>query len=370
MDDAFLDLSGGIAAVPATRAQLDAVHAFNRVFAKGCTQRMGAYAGQVGTRNVARDVEAIRAALGEPKLTYLGYSYGSIVGVTYAQMFPTTIRAMVLDGPPDYWLPARDYAYAQAQGFMRALGAFLDWCQQEQCSLTDAGAPRDVLQQLIARVDQQPLPASYQAGGVTRDGTLTPSLLESAVISLLYDRSRGWPLLADDLLTALRQGWGGPLLAAADQYLGRDPAGTWNPLVEANAVISCVDRPARTTPTTTQELADVATFQAQLPPWGGSWATAPCVGMPRPAHGDKLGDVQRAGRAAGPRDRHHRRPGHPVRGRAGAGGADPRFAAADLRQHRAHRVTARRISACIDDAVDAYLTAGSVPAPGTHCAPG
>ncbi len=82
---------------------------------------MGKYAGQVGTRNVARDLEAIRIALGEPKLDYLGYSYGTVVGATYAQMFPTTIRTMVLDGPPDYWLPSRDYAYAQARGFMNAL---------------------------------------------------------------------------------------------------------------------------------------------------------------------------------------------------------------------------------------------------------
>ena len=253
---------------------------------------MGAYAGQVGTRNVARDVEAIRVASGEPKLDYLGYSYGTIVGITYAQMFPTTVDAMVLDGPPDYWLPSRDYTYPQAQGFMHALGAFLDWCRQEQCSLTAAGTPSAVLQQLITRVDRQPLPASYMVDGITRDGTLTPSLLESAVLSLLYDRARGWPILADELLTAVRQGWGGPLLSAADRYLGRDPGGTWNPLVEANAVINCVDRPARSTPTATEELADVATFQAQLPPWGGSWATAPCVGMPKPAHGDRLGDVK------------------------------------------------------------------------------
>ena len=82
---------------------------------------MGAYATELGTRNVARDLEAIRIALGEPKLDYLGYSYGTIVGITYAQMFPTTIRTMVLDGPPDYWLRARDYGYQQARGFMNAL---------------------------------------------------------------------------------------------------------------------------------------------------------------------------------------------------------------------------------------------------------
>ena len=126
------------------------MHRYNEQFAAGCVQRMGAYAGQVGTRNVARDLEAIRIALGEPKLDYLGYSYGTIVGITYAQMFPTTIRTMVLDGPPDYWLRARDYGYQQARGFMHALNAFLDWCDQTRCSLASTGSPRDLLQQLIA----------------------------------------------------------------------------------------------------------------------------------------------------------------------------------------------------------------------------
>ena len=179
------------------------MHRYNEQFAAGCVQRMGAYATEVGTRNVARDLEAIRIALGEPKLDYLGYSYGTIVGITYAQMFPTTIRTMVLDGPPDYWLRARDYAYQQARGFMNALSAFLDWCDQAHCSLASAGSPRDLLQQLIARVDEAPLPATYTANGVTREGTLTPSLLESAVLSMLYDRSRGWPILADALAQAV-----------------------------------------------------------------------------------------------------------------------------------------------------------------------
>jgi pimeloyl-ACP methyl ester carboxylesterase len=369
VDDAFLDLSGGIAAVPSTPDQLHAVHAFNQAFAAGCAERMGAYAGQVGTRNVARDVEAIRIALGEPKLSYLGYSYGTIVGITYAQMFPTTIRAMVLDGPPDYWLSARDYAYAQAQGFMRALGAFLDWCQQQQCALAEAGTPRDVLQELIARVDQQPLPASYVADGITRDGTLTPSLLESAVLSLLYDRSRGWPLLADDLLTAARQGWGGPLLAVADRYLGRDPGGRWNPLVEANAVINCVDRPARSTPTTAQELADVAIFQAQLPPWGGSWATAACVGMPRPARGDKLGDVRVRG---APPVLVVGTTGDPATPYAGARALVGRIPGSQLLTFESteHTAFGRGISACIDGAVDAYLVDAALPAVGARCSPG
>jgi pimeloyl-ACP methyl ester carboxylesterase len=368
VDDAFLDLGAGLPAVPTSTAQLDAIHRYSALFARGCTQRMGAYAGQVGTRNVARDLEAIRLALGEAKLNYLGYSYGAIVGTAYAQMFPDAIGRMVLDGPPDYSLKDRDYAYQQARGFMNALSGFLDWCQQTNCSLTAAGAPRDALQRLIAQVDQQPLPASYVTNGVTRDGKLTSSLLESAVLSMLYDRSRGWPALSDALLSAVQDGQAATLLEFADQYSGRNPDGTWSPLVEANAVISCVDRPAAAPSSSAAELADIATFQAQLPPWGGSWATPSCPGMPKPAKGDKLGAV--TVRATLP-ILVIGTTGDPATPYAGAQALVGRIAGSQLLTFDSteHTAFGRAISTCVDDVVDNYLLSGALPAAGTHCAP-
>jgi pimeloyl-ACP methyl ester carboxylesterase len=368
-DDAFLEQSAALAAVPTTAEQLDALHAYNAQFAAGCVQRMGAYAGQVGTRNTARDLEAIRIALGEARLTYLGYSYGAALGAVYAQMFPTSVGRLVLDGPPDYSLSSRDYAYQQGKGFMDALSAFLDWCQQTGCSLAASGAPGDVLNQLITRVNEQPMPASYVSNdGTTREGTLTSGLLENAVLSLLYDRSRGWPLLADALSEAANTGNAPALLAYSDQYLGRSPAGAWDPRVEANAVISCVDRPTKTAPTSAAELADVAVFQAQLPPWGGSWATASCVGMPKPATGDKLGAVRVRGTepilVIGTT-------GDPATPYVGAQALTARIPGADLLTFDSteHTAFGRGISTCIDDAVDAYLVDGTLPPPGTHCAP-
>jgi pimeloyl-ACP methyl ester carboxylesterase len=368
VDDAFLDQSATIAAVPTTTAQLDAIHDYNAQFAAGCVQRMGTYAGQVGTRNVARDLEAIRIALGDPKLDYLGYSYGTVVGATYAQMFPASVGRLVLDGPPDYWISTRDYAYRQAKGFMEALSGFLDWCQQTGCSLAASGAPRDVLNQLITRVDHQPLPASYTSNGVTRDGELTPGLLENGVLSLLYDRSRGWPLLADALSEAVSTGTAPSLLAYSDQYLGRATDGHWDPLVEANAVIVCVDRPSKSTPTSGAELADVTTFQSQLPPWGGSFATASCVGMPKPAKGDKLGNVRVRGTAPilviGTT-------GDPATPYVGAGALTTRIEGSELLTFDSteHTAFGRGISTCIDDAVVTYLVDGTLPPPNTRCSP-
>jgi pimeloyl-ACP methyl ester carboxylesterase len=367
VDDSFLDFSGLLPDVPTTAAQLDAVHRYSQAFADGCRQRMGTYAGQVGTRNTARDMEAIRIALGEAKLNYLGYSYGGALGATYAQMFPTHIRSMVLDGPPDYWQSARDYNDAQAAAFKNALDAFFAWCQQTSCALAAVGPPADVLDQLIDRVRQAPLPADYVVDGVIRKGSLTPSLLENGVISLLYDETRGWPLLASYLRDAAQDAWGGPLLYRADLFLGRATDGTWAPDVEAISVINCVDRPAIGKLDATQELAEVARLQAQLPPWGGAWATQGCVGMPKPARGDKLGNVTVTGA----------RPvlvvgntGDPATPYAGVQAVAARIQGARLLTFDSveHTAFGSGRSACIDDAVDAYLVDGTLPPPGMHCA--
>ena len=225
---------------------------------------------------------------------------------------------------------------------MEALSGFLDWCQQSGCSLAVSGNPRDVLTQLIACVDQQPMDASYVINGVTREGIARrPSLLENAVLSLLYDRSRGWPLLADALSQAVNTGPRASLLAYADQYVGRTPDGHWDPQGRGQHGDRCVDRPTKWHRRRRAELADVATFQSQLPPWGGSLATASCVGMPKPAKGDKLGDVQVRGTAPILVIGTTGDPATPYVGARGARGAHPGLRPAHLREHRAHRVRPR-----------------------------
>jgi pimeloyl-ACP methyl ester carboxylesterase len=369
VDDAFLDLGAAVSPAPDTAETLDVARRYNRAFARGCVERSGAYAGQVGTRNSARDLEAIRIALGEPTITYLGFSYGTILGMTYAQMFPGAVRAMVLDGPPDYWLPQLDYAHAQAAAFMQALDKFLGWCEaDESCALRDAGAPREVFTQLLQRVQAGPIAAEYVSDGTTRSGMLTANLFATSVIAMLYDQSRGWPILERALHAAATDDVG-PLLAIADSYLNRNVDGTWDPVVEANAVITCVDRPDPKPRRAARELADVARFQSELPPWGGGWAVSACAGMPKPAPGDKLGDVRVTGAAPvlviGTT-------GDPATPYAGASTMVSRIAGSglltfDSTEHTAYG-TAR--STCIDRAVDEYLIDGVMPAAGTTCSAG
>jgi pimeloyl-ACP methyl ester carboxylesterase len=369
VDDAVLDLGTAVPAVPDTAETLAVARRYNRAFARGCVERNGAYAGQVGTRNTARDLEAIRIALGEPSLNYLGFSYGTIVGATYAQMFPERVRAMVLDGPPDYWLPPLQFSYAQAQAFMHALDAFLSWCEGDSsCALQGAGAPREVFQRLLDRVNAGPIDAQYTANDETRSGALTSSGFETAVISMLYDRARGWPLLGRALRAAADDD-AGPLLSFADGYVGRRPDGTWASVVEANAVIGCVDRPDPKPRAAVRELADVVRFQSELPPWGGSWAVATCTGMPKAARGDGLGNVRVTGAApilvVGTT-------GDPATPYGGAGAMVARIAGSGLLTYESTEHTAYGTgrSTCIDDAVDAYLVDRVMPAAGTRCSPG
>jgi hypothetical protein len=197
---------------------------------------------------------------------------------------------------------------------------------------------------------------------------LTSSSLEVGVVSALYDL-RAWPSLTSALRSAAVDGWGGPLLAMADQYFQRSTDGAYSSIVEANAVINCVDHPERTAPTPAQELADVARFQAALPPWGGNWAVASCPGMPLPAKGDKLGDVQVKGAA----------PilvvattGDPATPYSAAQSFLDRIAGSSLLTFESteHTAYGSGRSTCIDDQVNEYLLDLVMPASGTRCGAG
>ena len=113
----------------------------------------------------------------------------------------------------------------------------------------------------------------------------------------------------------------------------------------------------------------MARFQSELPPWGGGWAVSGCAGMPKPARGDKLGDVRVTGSApilvVGTT-------GDPATPYAGAGAMVSRIAGAGLLTFESteHTAYGSGRSTCIDDAVDAYLLDHVMPAAGTRCPPG
>jgi pimeloyl-ACP methyl ester carboxylesterase len=220
--------------VPTTPQAKAALLAADRGYADACAERAGPLLGFIGTTDVARDLEQLRKALGEPQLTFLGMSYGTLVGLTYADLFPTHLRALVLDGVIDPSLPSFELWMAQAVGFQQQLDAFFASCGAG-CAWRPGVALPDALDRMIQRVRTQPLPA----GGGAIVGV---SELYTALFSRLTSRAR-WSSLAS-ALGAAERGDGGPLLSITRGYLGDAPGATINP--DASSAINCLDHPVDT----------------------------------------------------------------------------------------------------------------------------
>ena len=205
-----------------------------------CVAKNGPILQHVGTNDSARDMDSIRRALGEDKITYFGFSYGSELGATWATLFPDTVRAAALDGAKDPNADSLDWDRQQRVGFEHTLGLFLEDCaKRTECAFHNDGATAAAFDTLMEDIDAHPLP--------TREGRpdLTRSMALQAVGQAMYDDAL-WDQLADALADA-QQGDGDGLLILFDAYFYRQPDGTWPNLLEAFQVISCMDSAERPT---------------------------------------------------------------------------------------------------------------------------
>ena len=208
----------------------------NATLVAGCAQRASRVLPHVSTADAAADLDRVRAAVGDEKLTYLGYSYGTALGAAYLERFPERARAIVLDGGIDPTLTWDRLLAGQSRGFDDALDAFLADCERKRCAYRaavrgDLGAAYD---RLAAKVEQQPLRTSSGR-------TVGPGEFSLGVGAGLYSRDNGWPAIAAGLVQAER-GDGSTLLALNDSYLERGPDGYAN-TSEANLAVNCIDRP-------------------------------------------------------------------------------------------------------------------------------
>lgn len=192
-------------------------------------------------------MDILRAALGDQKLTYLGYSYGTGLGTAYAEAFPQNVRAMVLDGALDPTMSTIDQVVAQNKGFQQAFDAYAaDCAKSPACPLgTDPTKATARFQQLARPLVQKPLPArgGRQLGFV--DAVIGVKLA-------MYQKS-AWPILTRTLVAAA-QGDGSGLLALSDYYFDRDPVGHYLNKLEAFQVISCMDDERITDPAEIEEI--------------------------------------------------------------------------------------------------------------------
>lgn len=211
-----------------------------RDYAEKCAARTGTdVLEHVGTREVVRDMDVIRSVLGDEKLTYVGYSYGTRIGTAYAEAFPAGVRAMVLDGALDPEQDPIDEAVDQGAAFQGAFDGFAaDCAQTETCPLgTDPALATQRFRQLVDPLIEQPADTT-DPRGLSYDDALTGTQ------QALYSQSL-WRLLTAGL-AELSDGRGDTLLRLADLYTGRLDDGSYSNLDDAFNAIRCVDDPPTT----------------------------------------------------------------------------------------------------------------------------
>ena len=220
---------------PTTAEQLDATFALSDEVAEGCAEEYGEALGTFNTVDTARDMDQLRESLGDEQLTYLGYSYGTTLGSTYAELFPDRVRAMVLDAAVDPDTDVAADAEAYAAGLEAGFNSFAANCTGliAGCPLGDD--PRRFLEEVLAQAAGAPIPSSQV--GETRQAT--PGVVLTAVRAALSDTA-SWPQLAQGLRAA-RDGDSKALFSLADEVTGRLDQDSWSNLLDARIAINCAD---------------------------------------------------------------------------------------------------------------------------------
>ncbi len=278
LSDSALDAFLSFDPTPQTPAQERAFAANARKLPDACRAKADPLLPHVSTEDAARDMDILRAALGEKQLTYLGKSYGTFLGATYAGLFPKQVGRFVLDGvvPPD--LTSEQVNLGQAEGFERATKAWAaDCAQRSDCPL---GRSTDQVMQglrdLFATLSDNPL---------TKTGDPSVPELNEGWASLgvgeaLYDQSL-WPDLNDALRAIVDDKDGSQLMALADRYADREHGGGYaSNLMQVIYAVNCLDRPEPSSLAAHAAAARAA--EKVAPTWGAfiMWSSLPCAYWP------------------------------------------------------------------------------------------
>ncbi|MDR3108044.1 MAG: alpha/beta hydrolase [Bifidobacteriaceae bacterium] len=329
-------------------------------FGAACAERTGELLGFVDTASAARDLDAIRAVLGDEALNYLGYSYGTLLGAAYAELFPERVGRLVLDGAADPSKNARDRFPEQMAAFDRSLTAFATACAAtEDCPLGDnADQILAAVVEFLQNALEQPLPLP--------DGReLTQEMALTGIMFGLYSEDR-WELLGAALYNAYA-GDGVMLSMAYDFYNDRDTeTGRFaTNQSEAGQAINCLDQPRGDDDPAVIAAQDQALVEA-APIFGQFTSTAPsCANWPEPR---RLTPHAVAAPGAAP---------VLVVGTTGDPATPYEQAVALAEQLESgvlltyegeqHTAYGTANSQCVDDAVNAFLIDGTMPPEGTRC---
>ena len=342
-------------ASPSNRAQREQAMATTGRHVELCESQSGDILADVGTRDVARDMDVLRAALGQEELDYYGFSYGTYLGATYADLFPRHVGRFVLDSVMD---PANDYEqlrHDQALAQQRAIEHFVADClDHSDCPL--GGSTRRAQEQLIAIVA-----ALNEDPAIAKDGSVVSGMrMQNLIDSSMYTPESGWP----DLREALSAAVSGDDEQLAEAAYG--PGQLVNPADSPYLAVMCHDLPVSLEPRDVPGLAREWSVEAPITGANRAWSVLPCAEWPvrseqRPAAvvaegsgeilvvgvtGDPSTPIQWARNVAASLENGHLLvwdgEGHIASGRGGP---------------------------CIDDAVQAFFEEGALPSEGKVCPP-
>nr|WP_241428930.1 alpha/beta hydrolase [Agrococcus sp. ARC_14] len=313
----------------------------------------------MGTRDTARDMDVLRAALGQDQLSYFGQSYGTRLGAVYAEMFPERVRALLLDGgrdPSEGTMEARANAYAGFQGAFDELA--IACAEQADCPLgTDPSQAAERFQEIVRPLREQPVPAL--------DTELVFDDAVGAVIAGLYNTA-SWPdLLAG--IAELETGRGDTLMQLVRDFAPRTDSGQWPNMTEANHAINCMDED-RLTPEQGAQLRTETYDRAPFMDPGVDvtagardgcehWPAEPTLGFPYAQDIEGLPDTLVVSITDDPTT--------PYEGSSAL--AETLGSAMLTVEGQGHTIVAQGVNACVDEVAAAYLIELEVPAEGATC---
>ncbi|MFF3919532.1 alpha/beta hydrolase [Streptomyces sp. NPDC001852] len=349
---------------PDDQREENALVTADKGFAESCAAHSARLLRHVSTVEAARDMDILRAALGDPKLNYVGASYGTFLGATYAGLFPDRVGRMVLDGAMDPALDSRQMNLDQTAGFETAFQAFAKDCvRHSDCSLGSRGSTPaqvgDHLRAFFRKLDARPIPAGDADGR-----KLGEALATTGVIAAMYDQGT-WEQLREALTSAMKENDGAGLLALSDSYYERDSGGHYSNLMMANAAVNCLDLPSAFTGPEQVEKA-LPDFEKASPVFGEglAWASLNCAYWPVKATGEPhrieakgAAPIVVVGTTRDPATPYHwaRSLAHQL--------ASGRLLTYVGDGHTAYG----RGSTCIDTAINTYLLSGTPPTTGKRC---
>ncbi|WP_224278620.1 alpha/beta hydrolase [Streptomyces sp. LS1784] len=355
-----MDAYTAVGLPPGDQHGIDALITADKEFAEGCRKQAGAALGHLSTVEGARDMDVLRALLGDEKLNYVGKSYGTFLGATYAGLFPSRVGRLVLDGAMDPALDSVTGNRVQAGGFETAWAAFAKDCaQREDCPLGRTEQQvGEQLTALLAGVRTGSLPTTADDGRRLTGPQATTGVIRAMYADFLWPRLR-------TALTDAKAGDGTGLLKLSDDYYGRKADGSYPNLMFANTAVNCLDLPAPFGGPEDVRRA-VPEFERVSPHFGRdmAWMALACTYWPVRATGTAH-TIRAAGAAPIVVIGTTRDPATPYAWAQSLAGQleSGRLLTFDGDGHTAYG----RHSTCVDGAVNRFLLTGEAPEQGKRC---